>query len=162
MQEDQNIPVGSPPLLSWSAPEYIYHQKQPVWYSAFIVVSAAVGCLLWLIIRDIWSLIVLVMMMIAVVVFSLRKPRVLKYNIYNDGLDIDGKFFAIDKFRAFSEIQEHGYSGVMLLPVGRVSPPITMYVSEGADQLAAFFEQKLVKEAHQPDMVDRLMSYIRF
>jgi hypothetical protein len=150
-------------IVTWEASEYIHHQKDSNWYFAFAGAVVVLAGILYLLLEDIWSIIVLVLMGVAVGMYAGRKPEVLRYTIGHSGITIGDRHFDFDEFRSFS-IQEDGAAqSIVLMPVRRFMPPVTIYFSPSdSEQIFGLLGQIMPQEDYQPDLIDRLIRNIRF
>lgn len=149
--------------VSWEASEYIHHQKNSSWYLGFIGVVILAGTLLYLLLRDIFSVVVLILMAVAVGIYAGRKPQVQRYALSQSGLSIGNRHYSFDEFRSFSLNEEGSVLSVTFTPLKRFMPPISIYfMPQDADRIGDVLEGALPHEEHEPDIVDRLMKKIRF
>jgi hypothetical protein len=150
-------------LFSWEASEYIHHQKPLAWHAGFVAVGAAVAGLLYLILRDWFAVAVVVLMFVALFVYAVRKPDTLRYQIGQDGIDIGPKHYDYGRFRAFSVMQGGGIPNIVLDPLQRFSPPISMYCPpEDVQTIVGHLAKFLPQTDKQPDVIDKLTHYLRF
>ena len=149
--------------VSWTASEYVEHHKPTSWYTGLSVVTGLAVALVFLLTRDIISVIVITMMGILFGVFASRKPEVREYSINPRGLSISGKLYPHELFRSFSIHQEEGLRSLFLTPVKRFMPGITIYYPpDQEDAIMEALANFLPFEEGEPDVVDRFMGKIRF
>ena len=119
--------------------------------------------MLCLILRHILSVVVVGLMAVSLLVFANRKPRIMNYSINDDGISIGGKHYAYDFFRSFSVIKEGGVDSIVIDPMQRFLPPITMYFApEDASHIVEVLSRHIPHEDKTPDIVDRFARRIRF
>lgn len=155
--------VDSPPLR-WQAQEYIHLEKGIWWYVIFGVVA------LGLIAADIfflrsWTFSVLVIVMsVAVIMFLRRPPRTIQYAVSpRQGLYIGEQLHHWEEFRAFGIVEDSGHYSLMLVPVKRFSPGISVYFPEEiGEQLVDVMAARLPMEELKLDFVDALIRKLRF
>ncbi len=149
-------------MVSWEASEYIHRSKDALWTLGFIAVSLlSLGGAIWL---QAWTFVALIVVMaIAMGVFAFRPPHVAKYNLSHQGLEINGKLYAFSEFRAFGVRPEEAFFIVLLIPVKRFMPAITVYFAEDdGEKIVDIFGAHLPMEEMQPDPIDSLMRHIHF
>lgn len=165
-QSNQETPQPKQPLgesISWTASEYVAHDKNSMWYMKFAGLSILVIGITFLITRDFISLLVLVVLAIGIAVFAARKPETLNYQIDNQGVHIGPKLYPISMFKSFAVVEEEAIKSIALLPMKRFMPAITMYFSpEDEKKIEDTLGAMLPQETRQQDPVDRLMHKIRF
>jgi len=162
---DNNVkqPVVENAPIRWSANEFIYREKSSSWFVAFIVVVVA------LILSDIFLLksytfsILVLVMAAAVVVFSRRPPRVIDYALSgNHGLYIGEKLYHFNDFKAFGVIQDDGYNSIMLIPIKRFSPGVSVYFpQEVGEQIVDIFGARLPMQNVKLDALDIIVKKLR-
>lgn len=150
--------------ISWTASEYIAHQKSAAWYMAL-----AIGTLLLLIPvyfitnGDIVSLIAIAFVVIVFAVYAGKKPRELEYSIHANGVTIGAKTYAYHQFKTFSVIDEGAFSSIVFLPMSRFMPAISLYYDpKDEEAIIGTLSNYLPMDTQKRDLVDNLMKKIRF
>ena len=152
-----------PSQVSWTASEYISHAKGPGW---FILLGLALFTLVGLIFFTTKDVIASVLVGIAGLtfgIFAARPPQVLDYTINNQGITIGRRSHPFNELKSFAIIDNGVIPSLMLLPLKRFMPPITVFYEPKEEEaiinmLAAY----LPHEEKEPDFIDRLMGHIRF
>jgi hypothetical protein len=155
-------PASSDGDVTWEAQEYIHHEKDMQWFIVVGLVAAAfIGLAVWL---QAWSFILLIVVMaIALIVFARRKPRVLRYSVTPEGLEIDNKHHAFNEFRAFGVMQESPLSTIVLLPRKRFMPSIDLFFDpQFGEKIVDALGSHLPLQQVKPDFLDSLARKIRF
>lgn len=153
----------TPKELSWEASEYIHHHKPAGWYTAFGLITVALGALLYIVLQDYLTIAVVVLMAVAILVYGVRKPNTLRYSITADGLKIDEKEYSFDRFKSFSIIEDGGLHSINLDPLHRFAPPLTIYFApEDEQKVTELLGEYLPQNQKEPDIIDRLTRYLRF
>lgn len=150
--------------ISWTASEYIAHQKSAAWYMAL-----AIGTLLLLIPvyfitnGDIVSLIAIAFVVIVFAVYAGKKPRELEYSVHANGVTIGAKTYAYHQFKTFSVIDEGAFSSIVFLPMSRFMPAISLYYDpQDEEAIIETLSNYLPMDTQKRDLVDNLMRKIRF
>lgn len=150
-------------VVTWEASEYINHQKSPRWYIFLTVATLLLAAVLWILLQDIWSMIVVAVMYMAITVYARREPRVLRYSVSPTGISIGDKHFDYDQFKSFSVIEETGVPSVSLDPTQRFMPSVSMYFApDDAQKIIEELSKFLPREQKGMNAVDRAMMRIRF
>lgn len=150
-------------MVTWEASEYINHQKSPTWYLALTGATLVLGAVLYLLLRDIWSLVVLLVMYAAITVYARREPRVLRYSVSTEGVSIGERHFTYDQFKSFSVMQETGVPSISLDPTQRFMPAVSVYFApEDGDKIVGQLAKFLPQEQKVSSAVDRAMTRLRF
>lgn len=150
-------------LVSWEASEYIHHHKDSSWYFGFGAVMVVVVGLIFILTRELFSVLTMIVMGVAVAVYAGRKPDTVKYSLSSGGITIGNRFHDFNDFSSFALMQEGGVYSIMLTPTKRFMPPVSIYFSpDDGDKIVDVLSRVLPHEDRQPDIVDRFMRNIRF
>lgn len=149
--------------VSWTASEYIAHQKGAGWFILVFLVIAGLAAIIFLLTRDVVSTAVISIIGIAFTTFAGRPPQTLQYSIDGTGLHIGLKSYPYDRFRSFAIIEDESVPTVMLIPLRRFDLPINIHFEEAdAEKILTLLGNYLPAEEDAAPLVDRLMSKIRF
>ena len=163
--EGQTIPETSKSVkaVSWTASEYIEHDKSAGWYIRFMLVAVVSIGLIYLLTRDLMSVVLLTLLAVGFAIFAARKPDVLQYQLDNQGITIGKKHYPISLFRSFAVIEEGAFHSITLLPMKRFMPAISLYYDPDNEQaIIETFSNLLPQEDRKQDPLDKFMHHIRF
>lgn len=160
---DIKQPVVENAPIRWSSSEFIYREKSSLWFISFVII------VIILILSDIFLLksytfsILVLVMAAAVVVFLRRPPRVINYALSgNHGLYIGERLYHFNEFKAFGIIQDEGYNSIMLIPIKRFSPGVSVYFpQEVGEQIVDVFGARLPMENIKLDVLDVIVKKLR-
>jgi hypothetical protein len=156
-------PQDGADTITWTASEFIAHDKGMGWFATLGVAAAVLMLVTYLVTNDFVSAGIVLFMIICFGVFAVRKPRTLPYRLDHDGLHIDSKTYHYDQFKSFSLIQEDGIRSIQMMPLRRFMPPISVYMDPAdEDKIIDVLVNYLPMEQRQQDMIDRLMRRLRF
>lgn len=161
-QAPEDYSVEGHDVVEWEASEYVQHAKGPAWFIVVGVVTVvAMGVALFF---QQWLLVVLLAVMgVTFAIFGMRKPRVIRYRLSDDGLVIGDKTYRLTDFRAFGVREDGAFYTVMLIPVKRLAPGLNIYFSEDeGERILDILGDHLPMEPMQTDPIDLLMSKLRF
>jgi hypothetical protein len=126
-------------------------------------VTLAVVLLIFLITRDIFNVVII---LIAAGIFGYlasRKPRQLQYALDTKGITIGLHSFPYAEFKGFSIIDEGAFSSINFTPLKRFAPMLSIYYDPiHENQVMDILTQHLPFHEHKRTMVDDLMHRIRF
>jgi len=148
--------------VTWVAHEYIHQEKGALWFFLFgIVVVALIAVSIFL--MHSWSFAALmVVIAVVVIVYSRRPPRELTYVLDDEGLSIDGKSHPFSSFKSFGVIRDGDNYSVMLIPLQRFQPGITVYFPEEAgEDIVDVLGSRLPMKDLKLDAVDRVVRLLR-
>jgi len=149
----------------WSANEYIHQEKNGLWYIIFaFVVIALIAADIFFIQSFFYTFSILVVVMAAsIIVYARRPPRIIDYTLSGDqGLYIGEKLYHFSEFKAFGLIRDQGEHSIMLIPVKRFSPGVTVYFPEEAgEQIVDIFGARLPMQDLKLDAIDVVVRKLR-
>lgn len=159
---NDQAPVLPAEPVTWTASEYVQHDKQAAWYLVLIV--ATVLLLALAIFMKAWTFALLVVVMgIGIGVLAGRPPHSVRYTLSEYGLRIDEKNFSYHDFRAFGVVQDAAMYSIVLIPNKRFMPAVSVYFpSEMGEQIVDIFGAFLPMEHVELDLVEKLARKLRF
>jgi len=161
--DNSKKPVIENPPIHWSAHEYIYKEKSGLWFVMFVVVILIFIVLDVFLLKSYTFSVLVIVMAVAVIVYSRRPPRVIDYTLSGDhGLYIGEKLYHFSEFRAFGLIREDGNNSIMLIPIKRFSPGVSVYFpQEVGEQVVDIFGARLPMETIKFDIIDVIVQKLR-
>jgi len=159
-QDDTRIPAEE--TVSWEASEYIYHEKDFLWFLAVGIITLGFLAFSILVLAS-WTFAILIAVMAAaLVVYSRRPPRTLSYTLSSEGLHTGQQFHAFKEFKAFGVVQDGPLYSIMLVPTKRFAPMTAVYFAEqDGEKIVDIFGHHLPMEQLKLDFVDTLMRKLR-
>lgn len=149
--------------ISWTASEFIAHNKSAGWYLALAGVSIVLVAGVWFLTRDMVSAILIALALAAFGAYGARAPRALRYELGDSGLAIGEKHYSYDSFRSFAVIDEGAFASITFMPLKRFAPLTTIYYDPAdEDKIVALLTDRLPVEDRPHDAVDRFMRRIRY
>ena len=150
------------PPLTWQATEYVQHHKSGGWYAGLggvvlVLVVVAYIFHLWL------SIGVFLAMGAAIAVYAHKPPRVLTYELNEDGVTIEGKQYPYRNFRSFGVVSDMDWHAIDLEPTQRFMPRLTiLFGDDDFDVIVEHLSAYLPRADRNPDWIERLSRYLRF
>lgn len=150
--------------VSWTASEFISHDKSTGWYALLGLFAIALAALVYFFSHgDKVPTVVVIIVAITFGVMASRKPRELDYSVDERGVQVGDKLYSYAGFRSFAVVQEEAVESIWLMPLKRFTPPLTIYFDpDDGQKIVDVLGSYLPIENRQLDMVDRLMHRIRF
>jgi len=149
--------------IRWSASEFVSHEKSPFWYVALVAAAVILAAVMYLATKEIFSIVVVAVLAVALGVFGALKPRTLDYAIDGSGVTVGEKHFPYDTFKSFAIIEDAPIPSIQLLPQKRFMVPITIYFAPTQqDDIIDTLGQFLPFEHKKRDNVDKITSRIHF
>lgn len=160
---EQPASTASHETVAWTASEYIAHEKSGSWYMLLSVTVIGFAAAVWLLTRELVSPVVIVVMGLAFGTFAARKPQVLTYELTNSALRVGERTYPYSLFKSFTIVEEGAIHSIMLMPLQRFMPPLSVYYDPADEEkIADALQSYLPYEDRRQDVVDRIMRKIRF
>jgi hypothetical protein len=149
--------------VTWTASEFIEHSKGIGWYGLLMLAGLAVAGLNFFFTKDVVSTVLLALAVLIFGIYAGHKPREQQYHLSPQGLQIGGKLYVFQAFKAFSVAEEGSTASIVFTPLGRFAPPVTIYVAHDMeDRVLNYISNFLPLEQRRADAVDGLLRKIRF
>jgi len=149
--------------VSWSASEFIHHQKSAGWYITLGLAGIILAAITFLLTKDKISTGVIIFAALIFGFYASHKPRTLNYKLDDSGLSIGEKFYSYGSFKSFAVAEEGAFSSIVLMPLKRFMPLTSLYYEpKDETKITDILALRLPVETHKRDAVDSLMNRIRF
>lgn len=149
--------------VSWTASEFVHHEKTAGWYMALTGATIALAGAVYLFTREVISAVVVIFGALTLGFYGARKPRQVEYQLDASGLTIGAKHFRYGEFKSFSVASEGAFSSIVFMPMKRFAPPTSIYLApDDEEKIIRILTTTLPFEEHKKDAVDKLMHKIRF
>ncbi len=163
IDEEDNVPDSSPDTLTWSAPEFISHDKSTLWYVVLIIVALVLSILFYILMKDIVTVIVVIIGALFFGIYGSRQPKLVDYELNNLAVVMGNKEYHYSEFRTFTVIKEANISDITFTPLKRFSPPLSIYFeTKNEDKVINLIANHIPFEQTKPDAVESLMRRIHF
>lgn len=151
------------PLVSWRASEYIHHQKGLSWFLPLAGASALLAVITYFLSGGIIGAIMVITGAIAFGMYAKQEPETLNYALFPRSIAVGNKEYSYDDFKTFSVSQSGGLFHVMLNPVKRFLPPVTIYFpKEEGELIFDILAERLPSIEEKLDPIETFMRKIRF
>jgi hypothetical protein len=149
--------------VHWNASEYIHGDKNKLWFVIFaiVVVGFITTDLLWM--KSYTFSILVVVMAVALIIYSRRPPQTVDYTLSaGQGLYIGDRLYHFNEFKAFGLIRDGEHNSIMLIPVKRFSPGVSVYFPEEVgEKIVDILGARLPMENLKLDVVDVIVRKLR-
>ncbi len=148
-------------IITWEAEEYVVRDKTNWWYVGLIAIGLVLsGLAVWL---QWWSfLAVVILSVVALIIYAMRPPRILRYSLSNKGISEGDRLYAYSDFKAFGILKESGHFAIVLTPMKRFSPRMVVYFPEAqGEEIVDAFGARLPMEEVKLDALDKLIKFLR-
>lgn len=166
-REPQPVAVSQPVValpeqepVQWQAPEYLHNEKSLLWYIAFGVVVLVFTVVAIFLIKS-WTFAILIpVMAAALIAYAHRPPHLMDYVLSAKGLYVNDTLHPFAEFKSFGVIHDETEYSIVLIPVRRFRPSLTVYFPE--DKGEAVVDLLGVRLPMQPLQLDAFDKIVRF
>jgi hypothetical protein len=149
--------------ISWSASEYIEHQRGGSWYLLLIIGTAALSAILYLWTKDYFATGSIIIVGVVLGSVARWKPKQIDYELSSSGLQAGEKFYPLNQFKTFSIVHEGQLSSLVLNPLKRFMPPVSVFFDvNDEEKIMDVIGDHLPMEKGSTDRIDRLSRRLRF
>lgn len=155
--------VSNDSLVSWRASEFASSDKNGSWYLLLAAGSVVFAIITYLLTKQVFSAIVILILGITVAFYGRLKPRVLDYSIGTNGIFVGNKYYLFNQFKSFSIIEDQAVPSIHLMPIKKLMMPITIYIAPSeAEKIIEILGQILPFEERKRDIADKISQKLRF
>lgn len=149
--------------ISWTASEFITHQKSFGWYTLLLLSALLLATLTYLITHDIFPTATVTISIILLGVYAGRQPQQQEYRLDDQGLAIGARYYTFASFRSFAVITEGAFLGIEFTPLQRFAMYTTVYFDpKDEEKIVGLLSDHLPMEEPRNSFTDNLMRRIRF
>jgi hypothetical protein len=148
--------------VTWEAVEYLEHRHGSGWYGSLALATALLATIVYLVSKDIFATVIIVVVGGIVWVYAGQKPGQAKYEITSSGVSVNGKLYGYGNYKSFTVVREGDLSSVNLFPLKRLLPPLSAYFDPKDEQkIVEAIGSYLPYENRKLDSIDRLTRRLR-
>lgn len=164
---DQSIATTTLPaaddFVSWTASEFVAHQKEPKWYLILGFATLVSAIIVWVLTKDKITTATVLVGAAVLAILATKKPRELNYLIDQHGLHIAQKDFPYHMFRSFSVVHQGAFSSLVFMPLKRFALLTTAYYDPADEEkIIGILSLYLPLEEKKRDIIDELLWKIRY
>lgn len=148
--------------VRWQATEYIQREKNGLWFVAFIVTTLSLMAIAIFLIQS-WTFAILIpVMATALLTYTHRPPRLINYTLSRKGLHVNDHLYSFAEFKAFGVIRDASEYSIMLVPIKRFRPGVSVYFPEEVGEaLVDMLGARLPMRDLHLDIVDKIIRKLR-
>jgi hypothetical protein len=122
-----------------------------------------IAAAIYFVTKDYFAVGAIIAVGIIAAVYTSHKPKELSYELSGKTIKVGDHSYGYNMFRSFSVAHEGEHTSIVLEPVKRFFPPMTLYFpSEMEDQVINVIGNHLPMQEHQPSATERLAHRFRF
>lgn len=156
--EAQPIELPETQPIQWQAPEYVQERRSPWWFIGFWAVAILLMLAAIFVIRSLSFAVLVPAMAAALMIYSHRPPRMLTYVLSTKGIYINEKLHPLTEFKSFGIMRDESIPSVMLLPVQRFRPGLTVHFPvEAGEAIVDMLGQRIPMQEIRLDAFDKII-----
>ncbi|TAL14686.1 hypothetical protein EPN95_02165 [Patescibacteria group bacterium] len=161
--EDEEPEEDPGSLVHWSAHEYIHVEKNGLWYIIFVLVVLGLIALDVFILKDYFFSALVIVMAVALFIYTRRPPREIQYTLSeNHGLYVGERLYRFEEFKAFGLLKDGEHHSIMLIPVKRFAPGVSVYFpEESGEEIVDILGSRLPMHELKLDFLDTAVRRLR-
>lgn len=149
--------------ISWTATESMDHSKGFTWYAVLLLTGIVLIGGIYLITKDKITAATIAVVLLVFGLYAGRRPHAQDYTLSVQGIRIGARAYGLHEFKAFSMAREGANTAVVLMPLKRFMPSLTVYVSPDLEErVVQFLSSTMPFEAHRTDALESFMRRIHF
>lgn len=150
-------------FASWTASEFIAHEKPSYWHFAVIGVAIIIAAIIYAFTREILSVLVVIVLGVVFAVYGSAKPKTVQYRLTGEGVYTDEKLHKYTDFKSFSMIETAGLPYLQLMSRKRFMVPLTLYTEPTSiDHITEIIGRHVPYDQQKQDPIDKLSAKLRF
>ena len=157
---------GPPPsidAITWTGSEFLDKQKTFSWYLGLAGVIAVVCGIIYLLGRDVFPVVFIIIISVLFAVVASRRPRQLQYTIDDNGLSVGRRGYSFADFKSFSLQQDGAIGYINLMPLKRLAMEVSIfYPPEEEQRVIEALSQHIPHDQVEEPMVDKLFKNFHF
>ncbi len=163
--EPKNAPktLATSEPVHWSANETIDTDKGGLWFVALILIALVLIAVDIFLLKEFTFTILVIVMTAVIILYSLRPARLIDYTLSGEqGLYIGEKLYHFSEFKAFGLVQDQGQHSILLIPVKRFSPGVSVYFpADVGEKIVDIFGARLPMREMKLDFIDTIVRKLR-
>jgi len=158
-----DMPPTDEQSISWSASEFMHHQKSAGWYLVATLAIVFLSGISYLLVGDLISPVAVLVLGSLLLVAAGRKPRTIEFTVDSHGVVVGSKEYMYDEFQSFAVMQEDQVECITLYSQKRFAPEINMYFApDDGQKIFDILSNYLPFEQREKDGIDKFLHKIRF
>lgn len=149
--------------VTWTASEFIAHQKSTGWYFQLGAAAVVIAVLVWFVTKDMVATATVIIGLLLLGVYAGRKPQQETYTLDDQGITIGSRHYGYEEFRSFAVVPEGAFLSIELSPLKRFAMYLTVYIDPAdQDRILDVLSYHLPMEEARKNIADSLMRRIHF
>jgi len=150
-------------IINWQAPEYEFREKTSDWFWAVIIIVAS-GGIASIIYKNYLFAVFLILAAVLLLVYSIRKPEVVNYEISDKDLKIKDEVYLYSDMINFWIDKNHPHKRLLINTNKILAPLIDIPLPDEAneEEIKNILLEKIKEEEIKEPMFHRVMEYLGF
>ena len=153
--------ANKPADIVWQDLEFPIREKTSFWYLKLISLALIITGLLYLFTKDIVTVVVIILCLIVLLLFGLKKPKSVNFLVSNRSFKIGNHEYQLNLFRSYTiRVINANHNAISFLPIKRFSPEVTLYVKhEKTPEILQMLSNILPMEESKLSIIDYIMEW---
>ena len=149
--------------ISWTASEFIEHNRGKTWYLLLVVSTFGLAVLVYFLTKDMFGALIIVVLGMIVASIAHRKPRQIGYGLSSRGIVIGDKNYSYKEFKSFAIVRDGALTSLVLVPLKKFAAPISVFFDpDDEKKIISILGDHLPLEQRSADHIDSLSRKLRF
>ena len=149
-------------VITWTASEYIEHQRGAGWYAALAVITIVLAAGAYLLIHDYFAAAIIIILGLILAFYAGHQPRQMDYELSGRGIKVGEKSYAYSLFKSFSIAHDGALSTITFYPTKRLGLPISIFFeAKNEGRITKLIGDHLALEERESDGFDRLTRRLK-
>lgn len=148
--------------IEWEAHEYTHIEKSVDWFWAVGLIAVTLA-IIAIILNNILFAVLIVIGTGALLLFSVRRPRIIDFAITKRGIQIDGQLFPYSTLESFW-VEDRLFNDKLLIKSQKPMMPLLTLPIDGfdPDEMRETMSQFLPEEEHEDSFSHHMMEWLGF
>lgn len=150
--------------IEWSAPEHEYFNKTANWYWAVAIITLALSFSAIYFFNNIILGVLFLLIGFTVSLYGAKKPRIVKFSLTYQGLNIGAKFYPYEHLKSFwLDYDPPRRKELIIISKKLFMPKIVIPIAdEDPNKIREFLIEVLKEEYQEPSLTEELARYLKF
>ena len=127
-------PPKKPSSLTWTAAEFLEHDRGLGWYLLLIGATVIVAAIAWVALKDYFAVGITIAVGI-IMAFAVRhKPGQVQYELTDSGINVGNKAYKYSEFKSFTIIHEMNTSSLEFIPLKKLMLPVAAFINPADEE----------------------------
>jgi hypothetical protein len=149
--------------MEWTSADAPTHPKPSGWLAMLTGGAVLLAIVVYFLTRDMVSTASSAIAAVLLIMFNARRAHAVRYRLDRGGIVIGQKYYPYSQFRSFMVDVEGPASSIVLTPLQRFMPPLTVVCDHSIEgEVIGHVSDHLPMEQYKRDVVDTMLHKLHF